>query len=264
MDAQNKSAQQEHLVLEATAEAGKILLQNGAELFRVEETMARICRYYGVAPVNYYVLSNGIFISRDAADMPYAKVQHIPVEGARLDKVIAVNQLSREIIEGKYAVEELLPKLEEIRNLPHKRPLAQYAASGLAAACFCYMFGGMFGDVVAAFLAGFLLHIFMLNISSRHLSRIIGTTCGGMVLTIACLICYHLGLCSNLSFVIIGSTVPLVPGVAFTNGIRDIGDGNYLSGAVRLLDAILRFFCIAIGVGLVFSLYQSVVGGVLL
>ena len=254
----------EQLVLEAAAEAGKILLQNGAELFRVEETMARICTHYGVENVDYYVLSNGIFISSDADARPYAKVQHIPVKGARLDKVIAVNQFSREITEGKYEVDELLPRLREIRALPHKRPIAQYFASGLAAACFCYIAGGVFGDVIAAFLAGFILHLFVLHISSKHLSRIIGTTCGGMVLTTVCLICYHLGLCSNLSYVIVGSTIPLVPGVAFTNGIRDIGDGNYLSGAVRLLDAILRFFCIAIGVGLVFSLYQSVVGGVLL
>ena len=40
------------------------------------------------------------------------------------------------------------------------------------------------------------------------------------------------------------------PGVAFTNGIRDIVDGDYLSGCVRLLDAILVFCSIAIGVGL--------------
>ena len=259
MDSEQKS--REHLVLEAAAEAGKILLQNGAELFRVEETMARICEYYSVEPVNYYVLSNGIFISSDAEAKSYAKVQHIPVKGARLDKVIAVNQFSREVTEGRYTPEQLLPRLSEIRDLPHKRPIAQYFASGLAAACFCVLFGGNFADGATAFAAGFLLHIFMLNIASPHLSRIIGTTCGGMLLTLVCVLSHTLGLCTNLSFVIIGSTIPLVPGVAFTNGIRDIGDGNYLSGAVRLLDALLRFFCIAIGVGLIISLYRHLGGG---
>lgn len=36
-------------VMEAAMEAGHILLENGAEISRVEETMDRICDYYGVS-----------------------------------------------------------------------------------------------------------------------------------------------------------------------------------------------------------------------
>ena len=35
-------------VLETAMEAGHILLENGAEIFRVEETMERIAAHYGV------------------------------------------------------------------------------------------------------------------------------------------------------------------------------------------------------------------------
>lgn len=55
----------------------------------------------------------------------------------------------------------------------------------------------------------------------------------------------------------------LIPGVSFTNGIRDIADGDYLSGTIRLLDALLVYVCIAIGVGLAFWLGQRIFGGVL-
>ena len=48
-------------VLDAAMEAGHILLQNGAEISRVEETMERICRHYGVESGEFFVLSNGIF-----------------------------------------------------------------------------------------------------------------------------------------------------------------------------------------------------------
>ena len=54
--------------------------------------------------------------------------------------------------------------------------------------------------------------------------------------------------------------MPLVPGVAFTNSIRDVADGDYISGSVRMLDALLVFFCIAIGVGIGFSLISLVPG----
>ena len=45
----------EREVLETAMEAGHILLENGAEIFRVEETIDRICRHYGVDYANAFV-----------------------------------------------------------------------------------------------------------------------------------------------------------------------------------------------------------------
>ena len=73
-----------------------------------------------------------------------------------------------------------------------------------------------------------------------------------------------LGFGEDINHMIIGSIIPLVPGVPFTNGIRDIADGDYISGAVRLLDAMLVFLCVAIGVGVMFTVYRRLMGGVLL
>mgnify|MGYP000605182510 CR=1 FL=1 len=88
-------------VMELAIGAGHLLLENGAEIFRVEETMDRICRHFGVESGNAFVLSNGIFATAgNEREGFFAKVQHIPVSGARLDRVAAVNQLSREIEEG--------------------------------------------------------------------------------------------------------------------------------------------------------------------
>ena len=47
-------------VLELASEAGHVLLQNGAEISRVEDTMARIASHFGVESGNFFVLSNGI------------------------------------------------------------------------------------------------------------------------------------------------------------------------------------------------------------
>ena len=47
--------------LELAGHAGCILLKNGAEIFRVQETMTRILCAYGVTDNNVYVISNGIF-----------------------------------------------------------------------------------------------------------------------------------------------------------------------------------------------------------
>ena len=84
------------------------------------------------------------------------------------------------------------------------------------------------------------------------------------MVTLICILCYNLGLGDQLNHMIIGSIIPLIPGVPFTNGIRDIADGDYISGAVRLLDAILVFLCIAIGVGVMFTIYRRFAGGAML
>ena len=97
--------QEEKEVMELALQAGHLLLENGAEIFRVEETMDRICRHYGVRSGNAFVLSNGIFATAGSERERYfAKVQHIPVSGTHLNRVAAVNQLSREIESGRYTV----------------------------------------------------------------------------------------------------------------------------------------------------------------
>lgn len=259
------TASYDRQVMETAMEAGHILLENGAEIFRVKETMERICHYFGVEERDFFILSNGIFTTGGyVKENAYARVQHIPVKGTQLDKVVAVNELSREIEKGRYSLAEVQAQLKQIRNIPGYSIPKQVLASGIGSAAFCYLFGGDLLDSAAAFIAGFLLYIFILKVSAPHMSKIVGNVFGGALVTLVCILCYHLGFGHNMNYMIVGAIIPLIPGVPFVNGIRDIADGDYISGAVRLLDAILVFLCIAIGVGVMFTIYHRVTGGVLL
>ncbi|WP_081752416.1 threonine/serine exporter family protein [Lacrimispora sp.] len=246
-------------------QAGHILLENGAEIFRVEETMDRICRHFGIESGNSFVLSNGIFTtSGNEREEIFAKVQHIPVSGTHLDRVAAVNQLSREIEAGQVSISEVKRRLDEIRVMPGKSKVMQILASGVGSACFCYLFGGNVRDGVCAFGTGILLYFYVLFISAPRLSKIVGNIGGGALVTFICTMLYLLGIGEHLNFMIIGSIMPLIPGVPFTNAIRDIADGDYISGSVRMMDALLVFFSIAMGVGLVFGVFHRLTGGALL
>lgn len=250
--------------LETAIEAGHILLENGAEIFRVEETMGRICRYFGVESKDFFVLSSGIFImGRGAGEKPFAQLRHVPERTPRLDKVVAVNQLAREVEKGSYSLEEIKRRLEEIRQMPGETAWMRVLATALESACFCHMVGGGLTDAAAAFLTGAFLHIYMLKVGEIRLSRMVGHIGGGALLTLLCIVCHSLGLGEHMDLTIIGTVIPLVPGVVFTNGIRDIADGDYLSGFIRVLDAILLFMSVGIGVGIMSMLYYRVWGGVL-
>ncbi len=260
MDSKDEGA-----VVELAMLAGHILLDNGAEIFRVEEVIQRICDHYQVTSVNEFVLSNGIFITVGSSVEPaFARVEHIPVSGTHLDKVAAIDRLADEIDMGLYTVEEATAKAEEIRRRPEVSRMLRCLASGLGSAAFCCLFGGDLADSACAFGAGFILYLFMLYVSGPHLSKIVGNLIGSLLVTLICAFFYLFVPGRHMNFMIIGSIMPLVPGVAFVNAIRDIADGDYISGAVRMLDAMLIFVCIAIGVGFGIDIISRLSGGALL
>ena len=87
-------------VMELAMQAGELLLENGAEIFRVEETMDRICRHYGVESASQFILMNYILATAgEGHGHVFAKVRHIPVNGSHLDKVAAVGIASRTVRE---------------------------------------------------------------------------------------------------------------------------------------------------------------------
>ena len=241
-------------ILAFAAEAGHMLLENGAEISRVEETMKIIASSYGVDKEHFFVLSNGIFTTGSS----YANVDFIPIKGARLDKVVDVNQLSREISAGKYTLEEARQRLDEIRNKPAKPKWEQFLGAALGSGAFCAIFGGSLADCAAALVAGTAVYLFLLLVCIPNMSKALGNICSGALGTLLCILFHKWGFGVNLGNMIIGTLIPLIPGVAFTNGLRDIANEDYLAGITRLLDAVLVFLSIAIGVCVTFLIHVSI------
>ena len=248
-------------VLEVASEAGHILLENGAEISRVEDTMERISSHYGVHTGHFFVLSNGLFTT--SSSNKYANVEFIPIRGIQLSKVLEVNRLSYRIAADKVSLTQARAELDAIRDEPMKPAWEQIVGSAFGAAGFCAVFGGGFMDCAAAFVVGTLLYLFLLFVSSRYLSKIVGGICNSLVATLLCLASYRLGFGSSLSNIIIGAIMPLIPGVPFVNGVRDLADSDYIAGTTRLTDAMLGFFCIALGVGTSFVLDGSIFQGMI-
>ena len=253
-------------VLDVAALAGHILLENGAEISRVEDTMNRISSHYGVNSVNFFVLSNGIFTTGPSGygkTGRYANVEFIPIKGVQLDKVSAVSALSYDICSGKYSLEEAWDYLHKIRNSKGKPIWESTVGSALGAAGFCAVFGGGLIDCAAAGVVGLLLNLFINIISGKYLSKIVGGMSNAILATILCVAFYRLGFGESLSNMVIGSLMPLIPGVPFVNGVRDLADSDYIAGLTRLTDAMLGFCCIALGVIVAFRLDGLFFGGMI-
>ena len=258
-------------VLEVAAEAGHILLENGAEISRVEDIMSRIASHYGVDSGSFFVLSNGIFTTGSVDKVrqgggqaqTYANVEFIPIRGIQLSKVVAVNRLSYDISYGVCTLEQAKERLRLIRESVPKPNWELIAGSALGAAGFCAIFGGGWLDCAAAFVVGALLYAYILFFSGRFLSKIVGGVSNALLATFLCLLFYRIGFGCSLSNMIIGAIMPLVPGVPFVNGVRDLANSDYIAGITRLTDAMLGFFCIALGVAFSFLLDGWCFGGMI-
>ncbi len=275
--------------LQLATEAGHILLENGAEISRVEETMERIAAAYGVEDESFFVLSNGII----ATGQHYARAEFIPIKGTQLSRVVEVNQLSRDVERRHPAgpsapqspshpatpmpVPELASRLQAIRTAPGHPAWEIILGIALGVSAFSILFGGSLTDAAVTLACGLLLGTFMAYVTP-HLSRLIGNVAGGLVGGLLCILAVHSAtqLLSpsatqpltpsaplHLPNMIIGTIIALVPGVPFTNGIRDLANEDYIAGTTRLTDAFLAFLCIALGVALAFIVEGLFAGGIM-
>lgn len=254
-------------VVDFALEAGRILLKNGGEIFRVEETITRICQHFGVEHVDIFTLSHGIFVSaeNEKGDV-YTRVKHIPLSGAHLGIVAEVNELSRQIAEGKVTISEAGERLAEIDRTPPSRTMSQVLGAGMGAACFGFLMGATLTESFVTFFIGCFVYLWVLLAKRCHLSKIIINIAGGILITLCAIFArrFFTSAVLRLDGMIIGAIMPLIPGMAFTNAIRDIADSDFLSGTVRMMDALMVFVYIAVGVGIVLITYNNMTGGFIL
>ncbi len=244
-------------ILKLTAGMGELLLACGAEISRVEDTMNRVALHYGVTRRQIFIISNGVFVNLEKGEeAKNVSIRHVPAVNANINKVCEINSLSRSIEKENLSLDEALDRYEEIKNRRDVSVAVQIIASGFGAAAFCYLFGGGLRDCAIALAMGFVLGVFMMALRDRNFSKVLKHIIGSFITSAGCALLFRAGMVQNLNPTIMGSVMPLIPGVAFTNGIRDIADGDYISGGIRLLDALLTFICIAAGMCIALRIFN--------
>lgn len=136
-------------ILTLAVEIGDCMLRNGAEIYRVEDTVVHILSSYEVEEFDVYVLSNGIFASaNENKEDACSIVRHVPLGAVNLAKISALNQLARDICDQKISLIDSWDRLEQCKNISNYKKSAQIFFCGLGSACFCYLFGGNWLDFV--------------------------------------------------------------------------------------------------------------------
>ena len=244
---------------------GEILLENGAEISRIQDTMERVASFYKVEKFDVFVLTNSIMATGSINGNEHsAKLKFARTSALHLGRISEINQLSREICEGKVEVKEAYERALKIKEIPTCSKKMALIAGAISSACYCYVFGRQnILDSIIALFCGIVLQLFIFLADKYNISKFIKNIVGSALMALCAIISYEIGLGINLAAVIIGSIFPLLPGVALTTSIRDFLNSDYLSGTIRFVDATLIGGCIAIGVGVMIKIY-SMLGGVVI
>jgi uncharacterized membrane protein YjjP (DUF1212 family) len=250
-------------IVDVTARAGSMLLRSGAEIMRVENTIGHMMRSFGVPKYDIFTITNGIFLSASDGEEEdsnsYTRICEVPRNSSDLGKVDMINTLSRDIEEGKCTLEGAEARLDEIEKAKgNYNGIISLLAASVASGAFSFLFGGTATDALLAAAVGFSYYYLFILLNKTKLSKLLTNAICGFILALLTVGLVKLIPDVNMDKVIIGAIMPLIPGVSFVNAVRDIAAGDYISGAIRMIDAIVIAAGIAVGVGVTLLLFTRI------
>lgn len=239
--------------------AAQIVLENGGETYRVEETARRMAEGLGMDHLSIAAFPTSIFIEADER----ARVKRISRRGTHLSRLTQVNDVSRRVERGEMDVQEAERELTHITNMPGPTLRTEILAWGLAAGSFSLLFGGSAGTFVAAFLIGMLVQVFQPLFSHMEMGVLFGNFFGGMLTAMLAEAAGVVIPYGDVNATIIGGIMPLLSGLLVTNAVRDTMYGDLISGVTRAVESLLLASFAALGVYVGLSLFEMM-GGMLL
>ncbi len=241
-------------LLENIKNIGFLLLKNGAEIYRVEESVKKMCRGMGFKNIEVFVIPTYFSISVTLSDGTiYTSTKRTRKVKPHLDHLYLLNNLVRKISSNKIEADDIPHYIKEIKNHKYHQPLILLGYI-VSTSAFSVFFEGGFCEMIAGLFVGFILYCSTYLLEVVNVNSIAKTIFNSMLSAFAAVMLYRLNLIDNTQAVITGAIMILVPGIAITNSLRDIIGGDYVSGVSRLGEAIIIAASIAVGVGVVLSL----------
>ena len=243
------------LLFDTAVFAGELLMKNGAETYRVEDTMYRILKKSNLKTVQVLVMMTGFVATLDDPSMDsLTVVRRINSRGTDLELIDKVNVISREFCSDQIPLEVAFARMKALWREPHesKRNLAAMAA---LTGGFAVMFGGSAADVAVAAATGFLMAAVLFYCRKIHLHMFLeNMLCSVFLAIVVGLAVTFLPGEYSRDLIIISAIMPLVPGAAITNAVFDTLHGDYLSGLARAAEAFVIAAAVALGIGIGMSL----------
>ena len=243
--------EQRYRILADTAVlAGEIMLKAGAETCRVEDTIRRILSTSGFEHCEAFVVTTCILVTLESPDAQVICLnRRVRGKSTNLGNIDLVNTISRRFCQGELSLAETYRQLKELRPVRYPDWLTYLCMVGTAV-CFTWILGGGAAECAVSAVNG--LYFMVSRILNRRLrvNDFVFNLFASFLMAFTCLaaqVLWDPGLLAEPT--IAGSIMALLPGLAMTNGIRDTLEGDYMSGAARMIEAFVTAASLALGIG---------------
>jgi len=249
--------------MDALQLAGKIIMENGGETYRAEETINLMGSGFGLEQVDSFAVPSGLFISyRSGGSDPVTSVSRVRREHRNLTRVDEVNRVSRQVSSGKLDCRQALQRLREIECHPGSfAGMWCLPAAFLCAAGFTLLFGGNLPSVAVAGAVALLVQLMEFFLARFRTRGMAASILGGLLTTLLPLLLARVLPGMDTELIVAGAVMPLVPGLAMTNAVGDTMRGDMVSGISHGVQALLTACLIAGGALLAVEVMHLLTGG---
>ena len=241
--------------LELTIDLAYEVQRSGAETYRVEDTVTHLLRAYGVQG-EVFAIPNTIIVSiRTPEGEHLNRMRRSKGGGTDMESLEKFAGLCREICREKPDLKDFKRRLEETRrDVRRYSKLFVLLGHALAAGGFTLFFGGQLIDVPVGLICGLVIGLCGMLMDRVQTNVFFRTVASGFALCMAAYTMFWLGFGKCPDATIIGSLMLLVPGLLFTNSVRDVIYGDSMSGVNRMVQVAIIAIALAVGTGAAASL----------
>lgn len=247
-----------YTLLDMAADLGYHLTMSGAETFRVEESIVRVLSSYNIQ-AEVFAIPNCLHVSIEAENgKPMTRMRRVGHHGNNLDAVEKYNSVSRRICSEHPEPEVAAKWIRDVKKSIKQYPLPlDLLGHVLVASGFALLFGGGAWDSFFAGICGLVVGLTNRFMARMKVNPFFNIIVASFAISIIAYFSSYVGLIHNADATIIGTLMLLVPGLLFTNALRDIIYGDTNSGTNRIVQVILIAAAIALGTGSALKLFQS-------
>jgi uncharacterized membrane protein YjjP (DUF1212 family) len=232
--------------------SAQIILENGGETYRAEETIKFICKAYDVKEIESIATPTGFYLTVSInGEDNNTIVKRIRKRTINLKKINDVNNISRQISSDAISLDEALIQLESIINDDAIQYKYSFVYSGISSAFFTVLFGGGLFEFIVALITGLLVSIITKKFEDLHSYQFFSSIISSAAIAVIAILITTIAETGNYNYIIVGGIIPLLPGLAMTNAIRDTIRGDLISGIARATEALLVASSLAAGAGAV-------------
>ena len=234
-------------LLERILDIGELMLQSGAEINRVEDTLCRLGRAYGAVPDVYVIVFSIAVTLRFPDGATVTQTRRVgDNDNIDFEKLDRLNDLSRRCCSSPMTVSAIEREIDRIRQRTNPVWIL-ILGNALGAFSFSVFFGGSVLDGLAAALFSLLIVLLQCTLGKYSTNRILYTMVVSAIVGLGiggfCRVVPHF----SRPMIMIGDIMLLNPGITMINAVREMMVGNTISGEIRLIESFTWALALAAG-----------------